>query len=64
MIINLEWRKLSAVLPVKTVPKVAREEKWAASSETRPHQVVQPPKRAKKRRPAFRNPCRGLLEPE
>ena len=27
MIINLEWRKLSAVLPVKIVPKVAREEK-------------------------------------
>jgi hypothetical protein len=56
MIINLEWRKLSRLVPVKVVPKVISEEKLAASFEALPHQVVQSPKREKKRRPAFHTP--------
>ena len=49
---------------VKPVPKVIWEEKTAASAEVFPHQVVQPPKREKKRRAVLRVLCRGLIEPK
>ena len=54
---------MSRLVPVKAVPKVASEENMAASREVLPYQVVQPPKKEKKRRPAFWLPCRGLCEP-